>query len=245
MRRFSSSPAFRSPSFKSIAASSRCARPKASESSASQRARSTAGTSVGTLHIDPPPTAYHGFRKVNGPGWLSSPFWSRNRLTFLQNAGYQYRARSRISPKVTVMDAYLSNPADLTYSDEPPILITGSSEAAMARAERCVAASGLRIGAKLPIALAGERLAQQGSTRALWIELDQDCGGPLDDLLDAIARDVREERYAAIISTPIEALDAVAARINEAAVEIIVNPSDAERVAALATAVGLLRTPCS
>jgi DNA-binding MarR family transcriptional regulator len=142
------------------------------------------------------------------------------------------------------MDAYLSNPADLTYSDEPPILITGSSEAAMARAERCVAASGLRIGAKLPIALAGERLAQQGSTRALWIELDQDCGGPLDDLLDAIARDVREERYAAIISTPIEALDAVAARINEAAVEIIVNPSDAERVAALATAVGLLRTPC-
>ena len=40
----------------------------------------------------------------------------------------------------------------------------------------------------------------------------------------AIARDVREERYAAIISTPIEALDAVAARINEAAVEIIVRP---------------------
>ena len=53
------------------------------------------------------------------------PFWSRNRLTFLHNAGYQYRARSRISPKVTVMDAYLSNPADLTYSDEPPILIAG------------------------------------------------------------------------------------------------------------------------
>jgi DNA-binding MarR family transcriptional regulator len=141
------------------------------------------------------------------------------------------------------MDAYLSNRTDLTYSDEHPVLLAATSEAAMAQAERAVAITGLRIGAKLPIEKACERLAQQGRATAVWIEIDRDCGGPMDELLNAVARDAREERYVGVVSTRIDLVDIVSARINEPAVDIIVNPTDAERVAALATVIASFGTP--
>ena len=141
------------------------------------------------------------------------------------------------------MDANLSTRADLSYSDEAPLLLAASSDAAMARAAAVAAASGVRIGARLPIEQACERLARQGRTGAVWIEVDQDCGGPMDELLEAVSRDVRDERYVAVVSTTIEFLDAVAARINEPGVDIIVNPTEAERVAALATVTAAFGTP--
>jgi hypothetical protein len=39
------------------------------------------------------------------------------------------------------MDAYLSGPADLSYSDEPPVLLTASSRTAMARGQRTIEAA--------------------------------------------------------------------------------------------------------
>ena len=56
-----------------------------------------------------------------------------------------------LSPKVTLMDAYLTDAADLAYSDAPPILIAGSSECGDGARRATVAASGLRVGATLPI----------------------------------------------------------------------------------------------
>jgi DNA-binding MarR family transcriptional regulator len=141
------------------------------------------------------------------------------------------------------MDAYLSNRADLSYSDEPPVLLAASSAAAMSRAEPAIAACGLRIGGRLPLEGAAKRIEQQGRARAIWVELDEDCGGPMDDLLDAIVRDVRDERYVAVVSTTSELLDAVSARVNEPAVDILVNPTDAERVASLATVIAAFGTP--
>lgn len=141
------------------------------------------------------------------------------------------------------MDAYLSNQTDLTYSDQHPVLLAASSDAAMARAERAVAATGLRIGAKLSIEGACERLGQQGRASAVWIEIDRDGGAPMDELLETVARDARSERYVAVVSTPIESVDAVSARINEPAVEILVNPTDGDRVAALATVLAAFGAP--
>jgi DNA-binding MarR family transcriptional regulator len=141
------------------------------------------------------------------------------------------------------MDANSSIRPDLSYSDEAPLLLAASSDAAMARAERVAAASGLRIGAKLPIVDACERLARQGRAAAVWIEVDRDCGAPMDEFLDAVARDVREERYVAVVSTEIDLLDVVSARLGEPAVDIIVNATDAERVAALATVTASFGTP--
>ena len=143
------------------------------------------------------------------------------------------------------MDAYLSSSTDLSYSDGHPIIIAATSDAAMRRAVHAVLASEVRIGARLTIDEAQQRLSRQGRARALWIEIDRDAGATLDALLDQVTTEVRAERCAAVVSTSREALDAVAARVGEAAVEIIVEPDDVQRAVALATATSLLRTPGS
>ena len=134
------------------------------------------------------------------------------------------------------MDAHLSNQNDLTYLDEPPVLIAATSDAALARAERTIAATGLRVAATVTVDKAQERLALQGATKAVWVEIDRDCGGPMDDLLARIRSDVAGGRYAAVISITSELLDPVDAQLEGGAVETIIDADAAERAAALAIA---------
>jgi DNA-binding MarR family transcriptional regulator len=141
------------------------------------------------------------------------------------------------------MDAILSNAADVGYSDLPPALIFGTSETAIGRAERSVRASGLRIGTTLPIEQAQSRLDVQGLASAIWLEIDRDCGGPMDALLGRIAGDVRDGRYAAVVSTTADVIDILAAQVDEPRVEMLVDGDDAQRTGALATALALQLMP--
>lgn len=141
------------------------------------------------------------------------------------------------------MDAYLSRSNDLSYSDEPPVIIAATSDVALRRAEQTVNASDYRIGARLSVDDARERCSFQGRASAIWVEVDRDCGASLDELLDQVAAEAMAERCAAVISTSKDAIDAVIARVGEAAIEVVVEPDDVERAAALATATSLLRTP--
>src|SRR5260370_21929313 len=141
------------------------------------------------------------------------------------------------------MDAFLSDSAALIYSDRPPVLLAASSEAAMSRAQRTMEASGLRVGAQMSIEIAGERIEQQVAATALWIELDRDCGGPMDELLKHVSRDVAGGRYAAVVSATAPLLDPLAARLDQSAVELIVDAEEAERAAALAIATATHRLP--
>jgi len=142
------------------------------------------------------------------------------------------------------MDAILTEASDLQYSDRPPVLLAGSSDAAIARAGRTIHATGLRVGARLPLELAQVRIEEQGATSAVWIEIDKDCGGPMDDLLEYVSRDVACGRYAAVVSAPAALLDPIAARLDEGAVELIIDADEADRAAALALAtVQVARSP--
>jgi DNA-binding MarR family transcriptional regulator len=143
------------------------------------------------------------------------------------------------------MDAYLSNSTDFSYSDEHPILIAASGEAALARAESVIEASGQRVGARLSFANATERLRLQGAAAAVWIEIDRDCGTPMDELLTLVSNDVADGRYAAVVSTTAALLDPLAARLETAAVELIVDADEAERIAALAIAIARQGLPHS
>ena len=134
------------------------------------------------------------------------------------------------------MDAYSTDTTDFAFCDLPPVLVIASSDAASARAEQCVRAAGLRIGASLGIEQAPGRLRQQARASAVWIELDRDCGEAMDVLLNDVNRDLRAERYAVVLSLTGELLDPVAARIDELAAEILVDGTDAQRLAALSTA---------
>src|SRR4051794_26701162 len=134
------------------------------------------------------------------------------------------------------MDAISTDAADLRYSDRPPMLLAASSDVAMARAERSAVAAGLRVGVRLPIEQAGERIEQQISSTAVWIELDRDGGEPMDALLTQVANDVGEGRYAAVVSATADLVDPITARVKTTDVELIIDADDAERAAALAIA---------
>ncbi|HUP67645.1 MAG TPA: MarR family transcriptional regulator [Sphingomicrobium sp.] len=123
-----------------------------------------------------------------------------------------------------------------SYFDRPPVIVAASSEAAMLRALGTIEASGLRIADKVPVGDAMARIEKQVSASAIWLELHDDCGGAMDDLLNLVSRDVADGRYAAVVSTSGALLDPVIAGLGSEAVELIVDADDAERLAALAIA---------
>ena len=146
------------------------------------------------------------------------------------------------------MDAFRTGRGALHYtngdnSHRAPVLIAASSDAALARAVRTVEATGLRIGDTVEIHAARERIERQVAATALWVELDRDCGGPLDELIGQVSRDVAEGRYAAVVSTTADLLDPLSAKIGDDAVELIVDADELERAAALAIATSRARIP--
>jgi len=134
------------------------------------------------------------------------------------------------------MNGLSTRTAEISYLDEAPILVAASSAAALARAMRGIEAAGRRVGATTSIEGAGDRIERQVSASALWLEIDQDSGGPMDDLLAQVSRDVAAGRYAAIVSTTGDLIDPVIVPIADSDVELLVNAGDAERAAALAIA---------
>lgn len=133
------------------------------------------------------------------------------------------------------MDAYQSQIVDLAYSDEPPVLLVASSDAATRAARRAIEASSYRIGAMLPIDIACERIARQPKASAVWLEIDCDDGASIDALVGQVARDVEDGRYGAVVSTTAPLIDRLFALLGDSPVELIVDADETERVATLAT----------
>ncbi|MEA3057616.1 MAG: hypothetical protein QOF34_431, partial [Sphingomonadales bacterium] len=60
---------------------------------------------------------------------------------------------------------------------------------------------------QVAVADARERIERPVSASAVWLELDEDGGGPLDDLLEQVNRDVTSGRYAAVVSASSALID--------------------------------------
>jgi len=131
--------------------------------------------------------------------------------------------------------AYPNSPLLEDYAGPPPVLIAASSEQARDRAARTIEAAGYRT-ATVPIEEAVDRLSIQAAASALWIEIDQDHGAPLDRLLDRVEAECSAGHFPAIIAAPSALIDPIAARINNSAIELLVDASLADRAAALALA---------
>lgn len=137
----------------------------------------------------------------------------------------------------------MPRPSELSYSDKPPVIIAATGPAAMARALDAVNAAGLRVGDRVSIGEAGQRLERQAAASAVWLEFDEDCGGPMDELLTQVSRDVSDGRYAAVVAGTAALLDPLAARLENSNVELIIDAGAAERAAALAIATSELGVP--
>jgi len=140
------------------------------------------------------------------------------------------------------MDA-LSTETSLTYDGPPPLLVAGSSEQALRRASETARSSGLRVGAKLGLSEARERLRQQAAASAIWIEVDRDCGAELDQLLDEVDEAVASRRFGAVLSLSSHVLDSVGERLFDSGSQVVVDGDALERAASLATATAIARAP--
>ena len=82
------------------------------------------------------------------------------------------------------------------YAGPPPVLLAASSSEGRARASATIEAAGYRVAA-VAIEEAVGRLAIQAAASAMWIELDSDCGAPLDRLLDRVEAEAASGRFPA------------------------------------------------
>ena len=119
------------------------------------------------------------------------------------------------------------------YSGAYPVLIAASSGVATARAVSTAEAGGFRA-TTVSIEEAPERIAIQGAASAIWVEIEDDIGEPVDRLLERVEKEAGADRCPAIVSIPHQLIDIVAARISDPSIELLVDASPAERVAALA-----------
>ncbi len=134
------------------------------------------------------------------------------------------------------MDVLVTGTENITYSDGPPVLVAASSHAAFARARPAIEAAGMRVADTVLMEDAEARIDRQAAASALWVEIDRDGGAALDGLLAKINRDVADGRYAAIVATSAALVDPVLARLDQAGIEMLIDPGQADRVAALAIA---------
>jgi hypothetical protein len=142
------------------------------------------------------------------------------------------------------MQTVTADTSEISYLNHAaPVLVAGSSDAAIERGCRIVENAGHRIGARLPVEQALERLTRQAHAGALWIELDCDGGRPMRKLLEQVSRDVSAGRYAAIVSTRSNLADAVSADISDGGVRLIVDERDSQASAALAVALAMHKMP--
>lgn len=86
------------------------------------------------------------------------------------------------------------------------------------------------------IADAAARIEQQVAASAVWLEIDEDSGGPMDDLLARVSSDVAAGRYAAVVSTTAALIDPIHGSIAASDIDLLIDAGDAERAAALAIA---------
>jgi len=140
------------------------------------------------------------------------------------------------------MDAMLTE-TSFSYDGPPPLLIAGTSEAALRRAADTAAMAGVRSVGQPGISEALQRLRQQAAASGIWIELDEESGLDLDRLLDEVESISSRRPFAAIVSVTSDIIDSVAARMFEGNAEWLIDAGPIERASSLATATAFANAP--
>ena len=119
-----------------------------------------------------------------------------------------------------------------------PVVLAAASEPARLRATRTIEAAGFSVAA-VGLDQAHERIGQQVSASALWIELDHDTGVDLDRLIDRANAEAAAGRFPAIIAAPAAMLDPLAARLDAPESQLLIDAEEPTRAAALTVATTL------
>ena len=127
--------------------------------------------------------------------------------------------------------------AAVEYRSEKPALVFASSAPRRAAAEPALKACGVRLAGSVDLGQAAARLDEQVSLGLAWLELgEEDVTADLDRLL-ARLNDRAEARGTIVIAAaPLGLIDMVAARLTGRSTEILIDPDEPQRAAALAMA---------
>jgi hypothetical protein len=127
------------------------------------------------------------------------------------------------------------------YSDLPSVLIFSDDVAGSAGTRAAVEEAGGRVSGVVAIADAVDRLELQVRLAAVIVEIRRDPGPVLDALLGAIDRGAADGKFAAVVTVPMELVDAASAAIRSSRVPLLCEPTEAQRSAAITEA--LARKP--
>lgn len=119
----------------------------------------------------------------------------------------------------------------------PSVLIVADSLAGERRCKAAAAAIGARVVAMTRPADAITRIGEQIAPDAALLDLVQDHGTVLDDLLQEIDRGARAGRYRSIVSVPMALLDIVDAQIGHGDIALLCAAQETDQAAALGLAV--------
>ena len=123
----------------------------------------------------------------------------------------------------------------LDFYSKPPVLIAATSERAARRAAETAEAAGYPV-FSIPIGSVLQRLEVQGSASAFWLEVEEDGGPLLDQVLDRIDAEVGTGRFPAVVALSGPLIDPIATRIRHSDIEVVIDGTSADRAAALAVA---------
>jgi len=126
--------------------------------------------------------------------------------------------------------------AAIEYGDEPPILVFGD-RAGLERACRGARLAGCRIAAADPVAAALTRLDRQAATYPALVELGAEAAGEaLVPLLERLRDEAESQGRPSVVVAPPALIDLVAARAGHQLIGHLCDPTESERIAAIAAA---------
>ena len=125
-------------------------------------------------------------------------------------------------------------PSSALYSLAKPALLFGDDPAALSRAAAMLDAAEVRLAAQAPLAAANDRLEQQIALGLVWLECADAV--PSDALLDRLALLAEHEQAAVVVSAAPALIDLLYARLDQGSAQILIDPDDNQRAAALAVA---------
>lgn len=125
----------------------------------------------------------------------------------------------------------------------PPILVSGTDQAAIERGSRTVEAFGMRVADRVLASVAAERIRNQISLSAVWLELGGDDAPTLDRDLREIGDVIAGRRCGLIIAAPAPMIELVAATLDFSDAEVVIEGDEAARASALALALARSNSP--
>jgi hypothetical protein len=131
----------------------------------------------------------------------------------------------------------VSEATGISYDGSKPALLFGGSVRGMAEAAEVLEESGVRLVDRLSVAEGLERLSLQPALGLAWLELEAgDLGPDLERMLDHLEERAVAQGTAVVASVPqsAELVDLLAARLTHHRTEILIEPDQSQRVAALA-----------